>query len=60
VWVATLARARRTNEFSRSSYNRFNEVEDNQVLAGPPLQELAARRGEQEAFTYSLHDQPSF
>ena len=60
VWVATLARARRTNETSRDSYNRFNEVEDNPVLAGPPRRELAARRGEPEAFTYSLHDQPSF
>ena len=60
VWVATLARARRTNEFSRDSYNRFNEVEDNPALASPPRRVLAARRGEQEAFADSSHGQSSF
>jgi ComF family protein len=53
VWVATLARARRSNPFSRD----FLLAEDGDDLSSETIQASAILQGSQ---VFSSHDQPSF
>ena len=55
VWVATLARARRINEFSRGAFASFEDAEDDPTLPPDSPAEPA-----QTASIYSSQDQPSF
>ena len=55
VWVATLARARRTSYSQRSTSAHLYDAEATSGLPG-----LVAAANLQEEFTYSSHDQPSF